>query len=462
MENKQLPTYFLRKWNKEQYIDKQNVQSSILNNIYFFLYESTYDEEGIIHQNMFLHIFIKFLKSPHNLLYKLFHKDIEEQSSILKDFILQQIKVNKLDILYDTEKKLSLIKQNYVNKLSTFLHETLDYDIIEKNIITTAYREILEFNNRNKDFKQNKQSDDRYINNVHLVIEETFNTTIECIKAIKIDNIDSDLIYNNDFIIQKNIIIENLKILKDLNLSIFLNPAKIIKLNDLKYHSNFLIYENEIKLEHNVTIFKKLYESMMFAFKTELLFKCFAKPLARKRLKSRIDSKKEKFIKRKDYYRLFNNLISNTSGNISYIPIIILSHELSLDENISYNLANSYNKAKTSKTNNTIKRDEYVKNFRKFTDLIYNRKNIENRTTNLNKDKLEFFKHKSISVNQLEDSMNKEGIDFNVEDLKIEFFNFKKIYLDVYGLNDLNDSVDSFKTSRSECFISIDQINDVT
>ena len=416
-----------------------NKDFSYLTKEYFNIYQTFLNNDIIFYDNAFLRIFLQYYKNKNTYLYHYIESLNFRSDKLMIDFIKDIIEIKKLDILMDNQNNLDKIEMIYKDICYNLDN---DYNIQpeEKEIHEKIYRDLL---------KDSKLDKDELI----LIIKNTFDKTIEYINNFEIPDLynkltinkASDKCYTDELSIKmyKENILERIDNTKELIISSFDNKNSYTQIEN-KHFLNFLLNE-DFEIFENSKISTFLYASSCTAYSFDLLFKCFCNKSNRKKLKT-IQNKNNSY-----YFeiQILIDVFDNTRQDLSYFAEIIMCSMLGLEENEIYRFTNRI-------TNKDIKRIDFDKNFKKFSDIFSLRSEIDEHFTNFKLENLEKIKEvnknnaKNKEISQDKESLNRILIfeDFGlfltsylIENQKEDF---RKIYYSQFENNSLNKNFNMF------------------
>ena len=416
-----------------------NKDFSYLVKKYFYIYQTFLNNDIILYDNSFLRMFLQYYKNKNTYLYYHLESLNFNSDKLMIDFIKDIIEIKKLDILMDNQNNLDKIEMIYKD---IFYNLGNDYYVQpeEKEIHEKIYRDLL---------KDSKLDKDELI----LIIKNTFDKTIEYINNFEIPSLynkltinkASDKCYTDELSMKmyKQNILERINDTKEMIISSFDNEDAYTQILN-KHFLNFLLNE-DFEVFENSKISTFLYASSCTAYSFDLLFKCFCNKSNRKKLKT-IQNKNNSY---NFEIQTLIDVFNNTRQDLSYFAEIIMCSMLGLEENEIYRFTNRI-------TNKDIKRIEFDKNFKKFSDIFSLRSKIDEHFTNFKLENIEKIKEKNKDfAKNIKISQNKESShDFFIfEDF--EFFltsylienkkeNYKNIFHSQFESNTVNKNFNIF------------------
>lgn len=399
-----------------------NKDFSYLLKKYFYIYQTFLNNNIIFYDNSFLRIFLQYYKNKNTYLYYHLESLHFNSDKLMLDFIKDITEIKKLDILMDNQNNLDEIEIIYKDifyNLKTDYYVQKEEIIIHKNI----YKGLLKNSNLDK-------------NELIGIIKNTFDKTIEYINNFEIPDLynnltinpASDKCYTDELSIKvyKQNILERINDTKEMIISSFDNEDAYTQILN-KHFLNFLLYEDfEVFESSKISTF--LYASSCTAYSFDLLFKCFCNKSNRGKLKTIQNKSNSSNFE----VQVLLNIFNNTRQDLSYFAETIMCSMLGLEENEIYRFVNYI-------TNKDIKRIEFQKNFKKFSEIFASRSKIDEHFTNFKLEKIKEIKeiNKDIAQNT-EINEDKESLD---EFLIFQDFGF---FLNYYLTNNEKDLTEIF------------------
>lgn len=306
----------------------------------------------------FLLFFTSYIKNHKSLL----HKNLDENTKHLEEREFINILTDVLQVLV-----LSENKRNQID-IKKYCQNKKDNILKVKN--NTIYQEIIEKYTTDLISKCGNQNIDTPVMN-SIYKKQALNNTLEAVETyFKKSFVAEDSILKLDKICddQNGNVLDGIAKFNNMVKGIF--DDNIIGILKNKQHYLSFLMDDTIMVFEGKNIFIELYDALIESYKVELYFKCLSS--AKRRLDTAIKKEKDKNFKYK--YVLYKKLLQNTNKNITYIPMLMMGNIFGLDKKEIKNLCDNYYQtfSKNKKTYK-IKKEEFERNYKKFSTILFNR-----------------------------------------------------------------------------------------
>lgn len=329
---------------------------NFLHTLYFDLYETMYINGIKIWSNYFLSIFLQYIKNESTILYQQL-QDISEHERIesLNFFIDMQVTIRYLDYLLDHNFNTSTIR----DEIDGLKHDmdsnnkfSIPFEKEERTIHLETIKLLESFLDDDDKEKKLYFPINMYINALDL------QETKEYIQSLVLDDEQKELCSS-----EADIKRVKEKVVKNID-----RFSEVFQIDQSK-KSNSILMTKEKSFTGELFI-----DAIKKGFTIEFFFTCFANESSRSKLKTRAFSDKPKYVKIKEFARVYYELTKGKKSSLSYIPLMIFGLETGLNSNSIYKLTNQFY---SFDSKSELNRNEFYKNLQLFSQEISNREQLD-------------------------------------------------------------------------------------